>query len=92
MENIEVTGNTVIDALLSIAGRKFDLKGSILDNIPFTEKEVILVTAHTRENFGQPLINICYAIREIALRYPSDVYFVYPVHLNPNLRRPYIQC
>jgi len=85
-ENIIVTGNTVIDALLDIAERKFDLKGSVLKNIPFTEKKVILVTAHRRENFGQPLINICYAIKEIALRYPYEVYFVYPVHPNPNVQ------
>jgi len=85
-ENIIVTGNTVIDVLLDIAGRKFDLKGSVLKNIPFTEKKVILVTAHRRENFGQPLINICYAIKEIALCYPYDVYFVYPVHPNPNVQ------
>lgn len=85
-ENIIVTGNTVIDALLDVAGKKFDLKRSVLKNIPFTEKKVILVTAHRRENFGQPLVNICYAIKEIALRYPYDVYFVYPVHPNPNVK------
>jgi UDP-N-acetylglucosamine 2-epimerase (non-hydrolysing) len=85
-ENIIVTGNTVIDALLDIAERKFDVKGSVLKKIPFTEKKVILVTAHRRENFGQPLINICYAIKEIALRYPYEVYFVYPVHPNPNVQ------
>jgi len=85
-ENIEVTGNTVIDALFDIAGRKFDLKGTVLENIPFNEKKVILVTVHRRENFGQPLINICNAIEEIASRY-SDVYIVYPVHLNPNVQK-----
>jgi UDP-N-acetylglucosamine 2-epimerase (non-hydrolysing) len=83
-ENIEVTGNTVIDALLEIAGREFDLKGTILENIPFSERRVILVTAHRRENFGQPLINICNAIKEIAMRH-SNVLIVYPVHLNPNV-------
>lgn len=85
-ENIEVTGNTVIDALLNIAGRNFDSKETVLENIPFDEKKVILVTAHRRENFGQPLINICKAIKEIASRYP-DVYVVYPVHLNPNVQK-----
>ena len=84
-QKIEVTGNTVIDALLDIAGRKFDLKGTVLENIPFAERKVILVTAHRRENFGQPLINICQAIKEIAMRY-SDVCIVYPVHLNPNVK------
>jgi UDP-N-acetylglucosamine 2-epimerase (non-hydrolysing) len=86
-QNIEVTGNTVIDALLEIASRKFDLKGTVLENIPFNEKKVILVTAHRREIYGQPLINICKAIKEIAIRYPN-VYIVYPVHLNPNIQNP----
>jgi UDP-N-acetylglucosamine 2-epimerase (non-hydrolysing) len=87
-ENIEVTGNTVIDALLDMAGRDFDFKGTVLENIPFNDKKVILVTAHRRENFGQPLINICNAIKEIAMQYPSDVYVVYPAHLNPNVKKP----
>lgn len=84
-EKIEVTGNTVIDALLDIAGRKFDLKETALKNVPFDEKRVILVTAHRRENFGEPLGNICKAIKEIALK-RSDVYIVYPVHLNPSVQ------
>jgi UDP-N-acetylglucosamine 2-epimerase (non-hydrolysing) len=86
--NIEVTGNTVIDALLDIAGRDFDSEGTILENIPFNDKKVILVTAHRRENFGQPLINICNAIKEIAMHYPTDVCVVYPAHLNPNVLEP----
>lgn len=86
-QKIEVTGNTVIDALLDIAGRKFDLKGTVLENIPFNERKVVLVTAHRRENFGQPLINICKALKEIAMRHP-DVYIIYPVHLNPNAQEP----
>jgi len=86
-EIIEITGNTVIDALLDIARRNFDLKGTLLENIPFDEKKVILVTTHRRENFGEPLIIICNAIKEIASRY-SDVYIVYPVHLNPNVQKP----
>lgn len=87
-ENIEVTGNTVIDDLLDIAGREFDFKGTVLEKIPFKDRKVILVTAHRRENFGQPLINICNAIKEITMRHPSDVYVVYPVHLNPNVQGP----
>ncbi len=86
-ENIEVTGNTVIDALFDIAGRECDLKKSVLKNIPFNQRRVLLVTAHRRENFGQPLINICNAIKEIAMRY-SDICIVYPVHLNPNVQEP----
>jgi UDP-N-acetylglucosamine 2-epimerase (non-hydrolysing) len=86
-QKIEITGNTVIDALLDIVGREFDLKGTVLENVPFKDRKVILVTAHRRENFGQPLINICKAIKEIALGY-SDVCIVYPVHLNPNVHDP----
>lgn len=86
-ENIKVTGNTVIDALLDTASNSFDSKGTILEGILFNERKVILVTAHRRENFGQPLINICNAIKEIAVRYP-DVHFVYPVHFNPNIQKP----
>ena len=85
-EAIEVTGNTVIDPLLDMAGRKFDLKGTALENIPFNEKKIILVTAHRRESFGKPLVNICNAIKEIAIRYSSDICFVYPVHLNPTVQ------
>lgn len=83
---IEVTGNTVIDALLDIAGREPDFKGTPLEGIPFDKKKIILITAHRRESFGKPLVNICNSIREIASRYPSDVCIVYPVHLNPNVQ------
>ena len=84
---IEVTGNTVIDALLDIAGRGFDPKGTILENIPVNGRKLILVTAHRRENHGSPLQNICEAIREIASRYRDEICFVYPVHLNPNVQQ-----
>lgn len=86
-EKIEITGNTVIDALPDIANRNLDFKDTFLENTPFNKK-VILVTAHRRESFGKPLINICNAIKEIALKYSSDVYIVYPVHLNPNVQKP----
>lgn len=82
-DRIEVTGNTVIDALLDIVEREFDPAGSILDKIPWNGKKVILVTAHRRENLGIPLMNICTAIRTMALTYASDLCFVCPVHLNP---------
>jgi len=86
-DKIEVTGNTVIDSLLGIAATDIDARNSPLGNIPFNKK-IILVTAHRRENFGQPLINICNAIKEIALRYSSSVQIVYPVHPNPNVQKP----
>ncbi len=87
-DKIEVTGNTVIDSLLGIAATDINVKGTPLENIPFNEKKIILVTAHRRENFGQQFINICNAIKEIALQYSSSVHIVYPVHLNPNVRGP----
>ncbi len=86
-DKIEVTGNTVIDSLLSVAATDIDTRNSPLEDIPFNKK-TILVTAHRRENFGQPLINICNAIKEIALRYSSSVQIVYPVHPNPNVQKP----
>lgn len=86
-ESIKVTGNTVIDALFDMASRDYDSKGTILEDISFNEKKIILVTVHRRENFYQPLIDICNAIKEIAMRYP-DVYVVYPVHFNPDIQKP----
>lgn len=87
-DKIEVSGNTVIDSLLGIAATDINVSNSPLENIPFNKKRIILVTAHRRENFGQPLINICNAIKEIALKYSSSVHIVYPVHLNPNVQKP----
>lgn len=84
---IAVTGNTVIDALLDIANRNIPKGGTVLDRIPDDHKKIILVTAHRRENFGEPINNICKAIKSIALQ-RDDVRFVYPVHLNPNIQEP----
>jgi UDP-N-acetylglucosamine 2-epimerase (non-hydrolysing) len=74
-----LTGNTVIDALLEVAGRHPDV-GVELDS----SKRLILVTAHRRENFGEPFEEICRAIRELADR-NEDVQVLYPVHPNPNV-------
>ena len=84
--DITVTGNTVIDARFETLSKRFSFAGSPLENIPFDEKRIILVTAHRRENLGRPLRDICQALREIAERY-DDVHIVYPVHLNPNVQR-----
>jgi UDP-N-acetylglucosamine 2-epimerase len=84
---IAVTGNTVIDALLHMAGKLFSLEKSPLAGIPFADKRIVLVTAHRRENWGSPLREICAALRQIAIRNP-DVHIVYPVHLNPNIHSP----
>lgn len=93
-ENIIITGNTVIDALFltrtNIENNAF-LKNSLISQInlkfDLDVAKLILVTGHRRENFGQGFINICEALKEIALTNP-DIHIVYPVHLNPNVRKP----
>jgi len=87
-EKIEVTGNTVIDALLDVTKRNYEFKEMILKNLSLNGRRLILVTAHRRENFGTPIENICQAIKEVALAYKNDVSFIYPVHLNPNIQKP----
>jgi len=91
-ENITITGNTVIDALLKVKEKvetdhkliaDFKTQFSFLDE----NKKLILVTGHRRENFGQGFLNICQALANIAQKY-SDVQIVYPVHLNPNVQKP----
>jgi UDP-N-acetylglucosamine 2-epimerase (non-hydrolysing) len=80
--SIHVTGNTVIDALLQVAERAPELP----IDIP-RDRRLVLVTAHRRENFGQPFRQVCEAIRELADRYP-DIQVLYPVHPNPNVAGP----
>lgn len=82
-ENIFITGNTVVDALLMTLRRPVNLK---LD-FSLDGQRVILVTAHRRESFGGPFESICLALRDLAERNPN-VEIVYPVHLNPNVRGP----
>jgi UDP-N-acetylglucosamine 2-epimerase (non-hydrolysing) len=85
-ENIYVTGNTVIDALLW-GVEKVRRNDEISKRFSFlnTEKRLLLVTAHRRESFGKPFIDICDALLQIALSHP-DVEIIYPVHLNPNVQ------
>ena len=78
--DIIVTGNTVIDALLSVANREVDLPVE-LD----PDKRLILVTAHRRENFGEPFERVCRALLAL-LEHNPDVQVLYPVHPNPNVR------
>jgi UDP-N-acetylglucosamine 2-epimerase (non-hydrolysing) len=84
---IEVTGNTVIDALLDVANRPFSFEGSALAALPFDTRKIVLVTAHRRESFGDPFESLCQGLRELALKYRDDVVLVYPVHRNPNVRQ-----
>ncbi len=80
---IMVTGNTVIDALLEVVA----IQPSRAPRLPLRGTRLILVTAHRRENFGAPLLEIMGAIRDLAEAYP-DVDLVYPVHRNPNVDGP----
>lgn len=96
---ITVTGNTVIDALYWVVGRiKSDrqldselealLKGAGYDVGRLAGgKRLVLITGHRRENFGDGFISMCTAIKDLTQKYP-DVDFVYPMHLNPNVRKP----
>jgi UDP-N-acetylglucosamine 2-epimerase len=85
---IHVTGNTVIDALQEIAARPFKWTKSAVASVP-EDKRLVLITAHRRESFGPPFRKLCFAIRDLAKRYAGDnTHFVYPVHLNPNVRAP----
>jgi UDP-N-acetylglucosamine 2-epimerase (non-hydrolysing) len=94
-KNIIVTGNTVIDALflaLDKIEKNDELKTKIVNSINSQyeikeDKKLILVTGHRRENFGDGFINICEALKTIALNNP-DIDIVYPVHLNPNVQKP----
>ena len=87
---ILITGNTVIDALYWALDQPYDVKTLVIPKLDKLHKKtkIILITAHRRENFGEPIENICKAIREIANRFGDDVHFVYPVHLNPNIKQP----
>lgn len=78
--DIVVTGNTVIDALLMTASKELEL-GIALDDT----KRLVLVTAHRRENFGEPFRNICRALKTLAEHNP-DIQILYPVHPNPNVK------
>lgn len=98
-ESIVVTGNSVIDALYWVVNKiKTDENLSseletILSNAGYdvtrlsSGRKLVLITGHRRENFGDGFINMCTAIKDLTKKYP-DVDFVYPMHLNPNVRKP----
>lgn len=98
-DKITVTGNTVIDALHIVVDRIKNDKGlseelhSVLlasgydTNRLNDGRRMVLITGHRRENFGDGFINICNAIKDLSAKYP-DVDFIYPMHLNPNVRKP----
>lgn len=98
-QKITVTGNTVIDALQTVVeriGNDHSLQHQLTDKLIQAGydprrladgKRLVLITGHRRENFGDGFISMCTAIRELTCQFP-DVDFVYPMHLNPNVRKP----
>lgn len=83
---ILVTGNTVIDALHMAAAMPYDWSAGPLARLPRRHR-FVLVTSHRRENFGQPLRELCLAVRDLAAQFKEQqVQFVFPVHINPNVR------
>jgi UDP-N-acetylglucosamine 2-epimerase (non-hydrolysing) len=101
-DKIIVTGNTVIDGLHWVIKKikksknlkkelKIEISNSGYDvNRLDSDKKLVLITGHRRENFGNGFMNICKALKHLAFNYP-DVDFVYPMHLNPNVRRPIVE-
>ncbi|MBM7059884.1 UDP-N-acetylglucosamine 2-epimerase (non-hydrolyzing) [Pseudomonas sp. UL073] len=91
LEHMEVTGNTVIDALLWMRQHLEEVNWQPPADSPLAalpaEGRMVLITGHRRENFGKGFEHICQAIAELADKYP-DVQFVYPVHLNPQVQQP----
>ncbi len=90
-ERITVTGNTVIDALHwvveNVLAKGYQPKDPSVASLLQDDRRKVLITGHRRENFGEGFISMCTAIRDLARKYP-EVDFVYPMHLNPNVRKP----
>lgn len=84
-ENVFVTGNTVIDAFATTVKEDYIYKNDFLKTFDFSDRRVILMTAHRRENLGKPLEQICQAVKRIA-EDNSDIDVIYPVHMNPAVR------
>jgi UDP-N-acetylglucosamine 2-epimerase (non-hydrolysing) len=83
---IYVTGNTVIDSLFYILKNKnFQNENEVIKKLP-KDKKNILVTLHRRESFGKPLKNILLSIKTLAQSHENDLFFIYPVHPNPNVK------
>lgn len=84
-DNIYITGNTVIDALLETVAKPYEFQHEVLSNIDFKKKRVITVTCHRRENLGENMVSIFSAIKEIVQAF-EDVEIIFPVHMNPAVR------
>lgn len=85
-ENIFVTGNTAIDCLKFTVQPNYKFHCQLLNELDYESKRVVLLTAHRRENIGEPLTNICHAVLRLAERF-NDLIFIYPVHSNPIIRQ-----
>ena len=93
-EIIKITGNPVIDALKIISQQPVPaLVKELLSQTGVTggHRRLVLVTAHRRENFGQPILDICQALKRLAETYRDEIALIYPVHLNPNIHVPVFQ-
>ncbi len=84
-KNVHVTGNTVIDAFRTAVKEDYCFQNAGLREVDYSNRRVIVVTAHGQENLGKPLQNICNALKELAETY-HDILIVYPVHPNPAVR------
>ena len=84
-DGVFICGNTVVDAIGLTVRDDFVFRDPELKTLDFENNRVVLVTAHRRENYGEPMENICRAIARLSEKYP-DVHFVYPVHLSPYVR------
>ncbi|MCI9170585.1 MAG: UDP-N-acetylglucosamine 2-epimerase (non-hydrolyzing) [Lawsonibacter sp.] len=81
-KGVFLTGNTVIDALQTTIVKDFAFRSDILNDLDYVNRQVILITCHRRENYGQPMVNIMTALRRVADAFP-EAELVYPVHLSP---------
>ena len=84
-DDIVITGNTVIDALLQVADKPYEFEDETLKALDFVNKRVICVTCHRRENLGENMEQIFTALKDIAVEF-DDVEIVYPIHMNPKVR------
>jgi UDP-N-acetylglucosamine 2-epimerase (non-hydrolysing) len=84
-EKIFVTGNTVIDALVRVIDDGYRFEDDFLNSLDYKNKKIILLTAHRRENIGEPMVNIFRAIKKV-VEENMDIEVIYPIHLNPNVR------
>lgn len=89
-KGVYVTGNTVIDALLEIVRPDYVFEDEALKAMEFKDHNIVLMTAHRRENLGEPLRNIFYAVLDILEAHP-DFQFIYPMHKNPAVRETAVE-